>query len=61
MVRFFSLLIYFLIVEDYKLPKSTSHILGVPLTLECVRILSDPYLFFYFNCLPDDVLCKIAI
>ena len=27
MVRYFFLLIYFLIVEDYELPKSTSHII----------------------------------
>ena len=40
MVRCFFLLIYFLVVEDYELPKSTSHVLSVPLTLECVRILS---------------------
>ena len=40
----------------------TSHVLSVPsvLTLECVRIF-DPYLVFLFYCLPDDVLCKIAI
>ena len=58
---FFSLT-HFLVVEDYELPKSTSHILSVPLNLECVRILSSSIsFFFYFNCLPDDVLCKIAI
>ena len=34
----FILLIHFLVAEDYELPKSTSHILSVPLTLECVRI-----------------------
>ena len=55
MVRSFLLLIYFLAVEDYELPKSTSHILSVLLTLECVNIL-----FSYFNCLADDVMCKIA-
>ena len=40
----------------------TSHVLSVSsvLTLECVRIF-DPYLVFLFYCLPDDVLCKIAI
>ena len=38
-------------VEDYDLPKSTSHILSVPLTLtECIS----------FH-LPDDFICKIAI
>ena len=62
MVRCFFLLIHFLVVEDYELPKSTSHILGAPLTLECVRILSSSIFFlFFFNCLPDDILCKIAI
>ena len=40
------LLILFLVVEDYELPKSTSHILSVPLNLERVRI--DPYLFSPF-------------
>ena len=40
MVRCFFLLIHFLVVEDYELPKSASHILSVPLTMECVRILS---------------------
>ena len=34
--KFFILLIDFLVVEDYELPKSTSHILKVPLNLECV-------------------------
>ena len=33
MVRCFSLLIDFLVVEGYELQKSTSHILGVPLNL----------------------------
>ena len=36
----FFLFIHFLVLEDYELPKSTSHILSVPLTLKCVRILS---------------------
>ena len=40
MIRHFFLLIQFLVVEDYELPKSTSHILSVPLNLEYVRILS---------------------
>ena len=62
MVRCFFLLIHFLLVEDYELPKSTSHFLSVPLNLECIRIPSRFIsFFFYFNCLPDDVLCKIAI
>ena len=61
MVRSF-LLSHFLVGESYELRKSTSHILSVPLNLECVRILSWSISFFsYFNCLPDDVLCKIAI
>ena len=34
MVRRFFLLIHFLVVEDYGLPKSTGHILSVPLNLE---------------------------
>ena len=34
--KFFILLMDFLVVEDYELPKSTSHILRVPLNLECV-------------------------
>ena len=46
MVRCFFLLIHFLVVEDYELPKSTSHILSVPLTMECVRILSWSISFF---------------
>ena len=62
MVRRFFLLIYFLVVEDYELPKSTGRVLSVTLTLECIKILSRSIsFFFYFNCLPDDVLCKIAI
>ena len=62
MLRSFFLLIHFLLLEDYELPKSTSHILSVPLTLECVRILSWPIsFFFYFNCFPDVILCEIAI
>ena len=59
MVRCFFLLIHFL--EDHELPESTSHILSVPLNLECARILSWSIAFSsYFNCFPDDVLCKIA-
>ena len=34
MVRCFFLLIHFLVVEDYQLPKSTNLILSLPLTLE---------------------------
>ena len=59
--RCFFLLIHFLVVEDYELSKSTSHV-SLPLTLECDRILSWSISFFFcFNCLPDDFLCKIAI
>ena len=36
---FFFLLIHFLVVGVSKFPKSISHVLSVPLTLECVRIL----------------------
>ena len=63
MVRcFFFMLIHFLVVEDYELPKSASHTVSVPLNLECVRILSWSISFFsYFNYLPDGVLCKISI
>ena len=61
MVKCFFLLIHFLVAEDHELPESTSHILSVPLNLECVRILSWSIAFSsYFNCFPDDVLCKIA-
>ena len=34
-------------------------VLSVPQTLECVRILN-PFLFTYFNCLPNDILCKFC-
>ena len=52
----------FLRSKDYELPKSTSHLLSVPLSLEYVRILSYSISFFYnLNCLTDGVLCKIAI
>ena len=37
--KMFFLLIHFLVADDYEFPKSASHILSVPLTLECVRIL----------------------
>ena len=62
MVRCFFLLIQFWVVKGYESPKSTSHVLSLPLNLECVRIPSWSISFFsYFNCLPDNVLCKIAI
>ena len=61
-VRLFFLLVYFLVLEDYEAPKSTSHILSVPVTLEYVRVLSRSISFFFlFNFLPDDVLCKTAV
>ena len=41
-------------VEDYELPKSTSHVLSVPLIWNAPVCYLDPSLFF--NCLPDDVL-----
>ena len=37
MVRYFSLLINFLVVGDYELPRSKIHILNVLLTLEYVH------------------------
>ena len=44
----------FLRSKDYELPKSTSHLLSVPLSLEYVRILSYSISFFYnLNCLTD--------
>ena len=56
------LLINFLVVKDYESSKSTNHVLSVPLNLECIRILSlSVSFFFYCNCLPDDVLCKMSI
>ena len=63
MVRWFFLFIHFLAVEDYEFVKSKSHIISGPLTQKCIRILSwsISLFFFYFNCSPDDVLCKIAI
>ena len=60
MVRCSLLLSQFLVVEDYK-SESTIHLLSVPLTLECVRNLPWSIYFFNFNCLPDNVLCEIAI
>ena len=46
MVRCFFLLSHFLVVKDYELSKSTSHLLGVALTLKCIRILSWSISFF---------------
>ena len=56
MVKCFFLLIHFLVLEDYESPKSTSHVLSVSLNLESWSIS----FCFYFNCFPDDILCKIA-
>ena len=55
MVRCFLLLSYFLVVADYELYKSTSH-LHVQLTVECLRILSSSISLSFLNCFPDDVL-----
>ena len=61
-VRCFFLLCHFFVVEDLELSKSTSHLL-------CIAINSGIHrnpilihlLFFYFNCLLDYVMCKIAM
>ena len=55
-VRCILLLSHFLAAEYYELSKSTSHLLSLPLTLNL-----GPSLFFYFICLPDNVLCNIAL
>ena len=62
LARCLFLLSHFLVVEaeDYQLPKSTSHILSVPLNLDCVKILSDPSLFL-LQLSPWLCLCQIAI
>ena len=53
-------MIHFLIAEGHELPKITSHNLCVPFNPKYVRILSwFISFFFYFNCLPDDVLRKM--
>ena len=44
MVRCFFLLIHLLVVEDYESPKSASHILSVPLTLNASEFYLDPCL-----------------
>ena len=51
---------HLLVIKSYELSKDTSHFLSVPLALECIRIL---YwcIFFYFGCLPHEVLCNIVI
>ena len=56
MGKCFFLLIQFLVVEDYELPKSKSHILIVPLTLECVEFYLDSSFFFNLNCFTDDAV-----
>ena len=62
MVNLFFILIHFLVVEGYELPKITSHVLSVPLNPKCVRILSWFISYFvYFSCFPDDVLRKAAL
>ena len=62
MVNLFFLLIHFLVVESYELPKITCHVLSLPLNPKCVRILSwfISY-FFHFSCFSGDVLRKTAI
>ena len=52
---------HLLVVEDYEFSKSISDLLCVSFIMECVRILNWPMYILYFNCLPDDILCKIAI
>ena len=44
MVRCLFLLIYFLVTEGYELPKSTSHILSVPLIWNASEFYLDPSL-----------------
>ena len=55
----FFLINHFLVEEDYELSKSTCNLLSVSLTLDASEFCLNPSLFFYFNCLPDDDLCKI--
>ena len=55
------LLSHFLVVEDHEFSKSTSHILSVPLKSGMRQNSILIYLFFNFNCLPDDALRKTAI
>ena len=52
----FFLLIHFLVLEDYELPKSASNVLSVPLTLESVR--NSGSTSFHLS---DNVLHKVAI
>ena len=59
--KIFFLINSFLSSASTSTSASTTHILSVALTLECVRILFWSIFFFYFNCLPGHVLCKIAI
>ena len=55
MIRPFFLLSDFLVVEDYALSKSTTHLLKVQL-IHPLQLWNTSH----FNCLPDDVLCKIS-
>ena len=57
MVKFFFLLSNFLVVEDYELYKSTSHLLSVQLTLEYVRILTWSIFFFSTSIVSLMVFC----
>ena len=60
-IRSYFLLIHFLVVEYFELPKSTVYVLSVSLILKNLEILSCFISFFYLSYFPDDVLCKIAI
>ena len=57
MVKFFFLLSNFLVVEDYELYKSTSHLLSAQLTLEYVRILTWSIFFFSTSIVSLMVFC----
>ena len=48
-------------IEDYESPKSTSHVISLPLIWNAPVFYLDPSLFLIINYLPDNVLCKIPI
>ena len=53
----FFLLSHFLVVEDYELSKSSFECIinsGIRQNSNLIHLF-----FLYFNCLPDDVLCKL--
>ena len=58
--KLFFLLIPCLEVDDYELPKCTSSTCTIKPGMRQDSILIHLF-FFYFNCLPDDALCKTAI